>query len=335
MELHWTYLGFADDTPEMRARRLKQNNLVGPAGYVSMEDGCVGGFVQRGIAAAADELSVVEMGGDGAETQETRATEASVRGFWKAYRPHMGCDDEQTPIAFRLAALNAEYAALHRRRPARGVARLLPEPCLYKITTADNHRRGYAGRPRSTPTRAACWRTGSPRCARPTSTSGRAIATSSACPRLRAGGRRSSAETPFLVVRIMRDGRMDLFATGRLPRSRADEAGALRFAERVVVCDSRASTRCWRYRCRCRPAAPVIARSQRRSNLQRGGHFDGDCFVASLLAMTVGQHGEDPSTVLNQGGIARAGPRSSATTCRRPTSATATTHASSTSPTSR
>jgi anthranilate 1,2-dioxygenase large subunit len=88
-DLNWTYLGFADDTPELRAHRLKQNNLVGPAGYVSMEDGCVGGFVQRGIAAASDELSVIEMGGADAETQETRATEASVRGFWKAYRAHM------------------------------------------------------------------------------------------------------------------------------------------------------------------------------------------------------------------------------------------------------
>ena len=90
MELHWTYIGFVDDTPEMRRRRIKQSNLVGPAGYVSMEDGCVGGFVQRGAVAAADELSVVNMGGEGAESQETRATEASVRGFWKAYRRHMG-----------------------------------------------------------------------------------------------------------------------------------------------------------------------------------------------------------------------------------------------------
>ena len=90
MELHWTYLGFADDTPEMRQRRLKQANLVGPAGYVSMEDGCVGGFVERGAAAAADEVSVVNMGGDGAQSEETRATEASVRGFWKAYRRYMG-----------------------------------------------------------------------------------------------------------------------------------------------------------------------------------------------------------------------------------------------------
>ena len=90
MELHWTYFGFADDSPEMHRRRLKQSNLVGPAGFVSMEDGCVGGFVQRGAAAAPEALSVVNMGGDTAESQDTRATEASVRGFWKAWRRHMG-----------------------------------------------------------------------------------------------------------------------------------------------------------------------------------------------------------------------------------------------------
>jgi phenylpropionate dioxygenase-like ring-hydroxylating dioxygenase large terminal subunit len=90
MELQWTYLGFADDSPEMRRRRLRQANLVGPAGYVSMEDGCVGGFVQRGVAAAEDTLSVVNMGGEGTESEDTRATEAAVRGFWKAYRAYMG-----------------------------------------------------------------------------------------------------------------------------------------------------------------------------------------------------------------------------------------------------
>jgi phenylpropionate dioxygenase-like ring-hydroxylating dioxygenase large terminal subunit len=89
MDLVWTYFGFTDDPPEMTRRRLKQQNLIGPAGYVSMEDGCVGGFVQRGIAAAPDEISVVEMGGRTAESQATRATEAAVRGFWKAYRRHM------------------------------------------------------------------------------------------------------------------------------------------------------------------------------------------------------------------------------------------------------
>ena len=89
-DLNWTYLGFADDTPAQRLTRIKQGNLVGPAGYISMEDGCVGGFVQRGIAGASQENAVLEMGGSEADSSESRVTEASVRGFWKAYRHHMG-----------------------------------------------------------------------------------------------------------------------------------------------------------------------------------------------------------------------------------------------------
>ena len=74
----------------MQKRRLRHNNLAGPAGYVSMEDGAVGGFVQRGTAAAPGERAVIEMGGAGTANEGTRATEASVRGFWKCYRAHMG-----------------------------------------------------------------------------------------------------------------------------------------------------------------------------------------------------------------------------------------------------
>ena len=88
-ELNWTYIGYTDDTPEQRTVRLKQLNLVGPAGFISMEDGAVGGFVQRGIAGARGRDAVVEMGGEGTGSSEGRATETSVRGFWKAYRAHM------------------------------------------------------------------------------------------------------------------------------------------------------------------------------------------------------------------------------------------------------
>jgi phenylpropionate dioxygenase-like ring-hydroxylating dioxygenase large terminal subunit len=87
--LHWTYLGFAGDTPEVKRMRLRQSNLIGPAGLVSMEDGCVGGFVQRGTAGAGEEFSLLQMGDETTRSQDTRATEASVRGFWKAYRAHM------------------------------------------------------------------------------------------------------------------------------------------------------------------------------------------------------------------------------------------------------
>jgi anthranilate 1,2-dioxygenase large subunit/terephthalate 1,2-dioxygenase oxygenase component alpha subunit len=89
MEIVWTYYGFADDDEALASMRLKQCNMVGPAGYISMEDGAVGAFVQRALPGAAAERSIVMMGGHGTESQPTRATETSVRGFWKAYRALM------------------------------------------------------------------------------------------------------------------------------------------------------------------------------------------------------------------------------------------------------
>src|SRR5260370_35138273 len=79
--LEWIYFGYADDTPEMRKRRLRHLNLGGPAGFVSMEDGCVGGFVERGLATAEAESAIFGMGGGGIESQATLATQASGSGF--------------------------------------------------------------------------------------------------------------------------------------------------------------------------------------------------------------------------------------------------------------
>jgi len=89
-ELVWTCFGFVDDDADMTERRLLQANLIGPAGYISMEDGAAPGFVQRAVSSAADVLSVVEMGGRGIASDDTRVTEAAVRGFWTAYRQYMG-----------------------------------------------------------------------------------------------------------------------------------------------------------------------------------------------------------------------------------------------------
>ena len=89
-ELVWTILGFEDDDNAMTERRLKQANLVGPAGYISMEDGAVGGFVQRAVLGLEEGAGVLMMGGSEARSQEFRTTEASVRGFWKKYRSLMG-----------------------------------------------------------------------------------------------------------------------------------------------------------------------------------------------------------------------------------------------------
>jgi anthranilate 1,2-dioxygenase large subunit len=89
-ELFWTYLGYVDDDAAMLTIRQKQSNLVGPGGYISMEDGAVGGFIQRALPGGEEGAAVVEMGGRGVGSQATRATETAVRGFWQVYRRLMG-----------------------------------------------------------------------------------------------------------------------------------------------------------------------------------------------------------------------------------------------------
>jgi anthranilate 1,2-dioxygenase large subunit len=89
-ELQWTYIGFEEDGADLTELRLAQANLVGPAGYVSMEDGAVGNFIQRAIHGSEEDCSVLEMGGFEHSSEPNRTTEASVRGFWQVYRPLMG-----------------------------------------------------------------------------------------------------------------------------------------------------------------------------------------------------------------------------------------------------
>ncbi|HEY7578977.1 MAG TPA: Rieske 2Fe-2S domain-containing protein [Acetobacteraceae bacterium] len=89
-ELEWIHLGFDTDDEAMTERRLRQGNLIGAAGYISMEDGCVGGFVQRALHYNDEGAGLVMMGGHEAESQNFRASEAAIRGFWKHYRALMG-----------------------------------------------------------------------------------------------------------------------------------------------------------------------------------------------------------------------------------------------------
>lgn len=89
-ELEWVHLGFDSDDEAMRERRLRQGNLIGAAGYIALEDGCVGGFVQRALHYNDDDSGVVMMGGHEAQSQNFRASEAAIRGFWKKYRALTG-----------------------------------------------------------------------------------------------------------------------------------------------------------------------------------------------------------------------------------------------------
>lgn len=138
----------------------------------------------------------------------------------------------------KLVALNADYARAIDNETFERWPELFLESCLYKLTTSDNHARGleagliYADSRAMLQDRVAALReaniyerqryrhiVGLPMV-------------------LGVSGGETEVETPFLVVRIMRDGRMDLFATGRyLDRVAIDGDGALRFRERIAVCD--------------------------------------------------------------------------------------------------
>jgi salicylate 5-hydroxylase large subunit len=89
-DLVWTHFGYADDPPEMTERRLRQANLFGPAGYVSVDDGEAMLLSQAGLASAEDGECLVEMGGREIANAPHTVTETAIRGFYRHYRAVMG-----------------------------------------------------------------------------------------------------------------------------------------------------------------------------------------------------------------------------------------------------
>jgi phenylpropionate dioxygenase-like ring-hydroxylating dioxygenase large terminal subunit len=90
-ELLWWLLGAEDDTADQRRMRIAQSNLVGPGGLISMEDGVIGSWVQRATKGERADSALLQMGGRTVEPSEnSRATEVSIRGFWNGYRDLMG-----------------------------------------------------------------------------------------------------------------------------------------------------------------------------------------------------------------------------------------------------
>jgi anthranilate 1,2-dioxygenase small subunit len=138
----------------------------------------------------------------------------------------------------QVTRLNAEYARAIDDDRLEDWPDFFAEACLYTITSAENYRRGlpvgviYADSKGMLKDRVAALR--------------EANVFERQSYRHMVGlpvllGERDGllrVETPFLVVRIMRDGTMAIFATGRYVDALAEEGGALRFRERVVVCDS-------------------------------------------------------------------------------------------------
>ena len=92
-EVFQTLFAYADDDEAMVRHRLISANLVGPAGFVSMEDGEAIEVIQRATASAGDSSAVVEMGGRGAlRDLAHRVTETPIRGFWSYWAELMGVE---------------------------------------------------------------------------------------------------------------------------------------------------------------------------------------------------------------------------------------------------
>ncbi|MFI5328434.1 MAG: aromatic-ring-hydroxylating dioxygenase subunit beta [Candidatus Rokuibacteriota bacterium] len=141
-------------------------------------------------------------------------------------------------LAERVSQLNAEYARAIDDDRLESWPDFFTDPCVYKITSADNYRRGlpagivYADSRGMLKDRVTALREAN-------IYERQAYRHLVGLSAIRAGADDLvHTETPFLVVRVMRDGRMDLFATGRYVDTMVDEGGALRFRERLVVCDS-------------------------------------------------------------------------------------------------
>jgi anthranilate 1,2-dioxygenase large subunit len=92
VELHITYLGFESDTPAQTHDKLLTVNFIGPAGYISLEDGEALRLVQQGIRhRRPGGHEILEMGGVGPIIDtDYLSQEISIRGFWSFYHQIMG-----------------------------------------------------------------------------------------------------------------------------------------------------------------------------------------------------------------------------------------------------
>lgn len=89
-ELAWTFFGYKDEPADLRQRRIRQANLMGPAGLVSVDDSEVIKFIQDSVRPYPQEEGVMEMGGrDWQQSESHMVTEGAIRSFYDYYRQVM------------------------------------------------------------------------------------------------------------------------------------------------------------------------------------------------------------------------------------------------------
>jgi anthranilate 1,2-dioxygenase large subunit len=85
----WTMFGYEDDTEEMTRHRLRQGNLMGPSGFLGLEDNEALRFTQEGISKSTTDQSVLKLDAGNVGTADSLISEAAIRAMYRHYREVM------------------------------------------------------------------------------------------------------------------------------------------------------------------------------------------------------------------------------------------------------
>ena len=89
--MKWTMFGFEGDDEEMTRHRLRQGNLMGPAGFLGLEDNEAIKFVQDGMRRVPNGEHLVKLDpAQPAGTSDTLISESAIRAMYKHWREAMG-----------------------------------------------------------------------------------------------------------------------------------------------------------------------------------------------------------------------------------------------------
>jgi len=86
----WTMFGYESDDEEMTRHRLRQGNLMGPSGFLGLEDNEAIKFVQEGLRRSPSDKAVVKLGGNTLGSTSSVIDEAAIRAMYAYYRKEMG-----------------------------------------------------------------------------------------------------------------------------------------------------------------------------------------------------------------------------------------------------
>jgi anthranilate 1,2-dioxygenase large subunit len=90
IEMHWVMFGYEGDSAEMTRHRLRQGNLMGPAGFLGIDDNEAITFVQQGLRASLGQSGIAKLGEDGVRNPDHLLTESAIRDMYRTYARIMG-----------------------------------------------------------------------------------------------------------------------------------------------------------------------------------------------------------------------------------------------------